>query len=335
VNSRVDESTEYHDALLYLLKLASADGRFHTLAMGAFDVVPDEYLTWTPYTKRAALSYALNWQPLPWEILTEVKLVTLERAFYTIEEVAVGYERGGGNLPDTVAYLARFKWFFSAAAIAVSYLQQQPYQCSVIRQVILQERRMSVSNPEAHMPGFLDICLENPSLRPVRHVRPWSSMRPLGWLDIYAAGSHNAQTAPSYAPIYTLVDWIHAETNSRSHLLKEAFTLIIKEFAPHAWEYVKQAVILQAVMTASYQRLHLDPPQRLDRFDFLRHPWALPCHYPGTFVLVMKGSLERTLNFISFDEVEESIWEYSAILETHSKWSPEVCYAEWKTLFRT
>jgi hypothetical protein len=330
--SKFDESPEYHEALLYLLKLASADERFKTLAEGAFDVVPHEYLAWDLITKRATLYYALNWQPLPWEIPTEEELVALEVAFYTIKEGAVGNERGGGNLPNTFKYLARFKWFFSGAAIAISYLQQHPHQRSVMRRVILQERRMSVSNPEAHMLGFSDICCENPSIRVVRHVRLWSSTKPFGWFGVFAAGSHNAQTALSDAPIYALINWIHAEMNSRSHLPGKPFTLVIEEFAPYAWEVVKQAVLLQAVMTASYQRLHLDAPQRLHRFDFLRHPWALPCHYPNTFAVAMKKFLEHKWNFITFDGVEEAIWDYNHILQAHSSWSPEICYAEWKAL---
>jgi hypothetical protein len=35
VNSRVDESMEHHDALRYLLKLASADERFARLSVGS------------------------------------------------------------------------------------------------------------------------------------------------------------------------------------------------------------------------------------------------------------------------------------------------------------
>ena len=165
VNSSVDESTEHHNALRYLLKLASADEHFKTLVRGAFDVIPNEYLTWAPFTKM--LSPLLHSQSATSTLgdTHRNRAVALETAFYTFEEGAVRTK-----LSNTFEYLVCFKWIFSAAAVAISYLQQHPYQRSAMRRIILEECRTSVSNPEVHMFGFLDICCENPSLHLVRHM---------------------------------------------------------------------------------------------------------------------------------------------------------------------
>jgi hypothetical protein len=223
VNSSVDESTEHHDALLYLLKRASTDEHFEMLVRGAFDVVPDTYLAWDPSTKRAALSY------------------------------------------------------ITAASAACTSM----------------------------------VCHETP------------------WMECHES---RRITQRSNRPIYALIHWVHAEMISRSQLPASTFTLIIKDYAADAWDTVKQTVILQAVMGASYQRLHLDPPQRLNHIDFLGHPYALPCHYPNTFTVAMKEFLERKSTFITFDGVQEPVWNYEALLEAHLGWSPEMCYAEWKSL---
>ncbi|KAF1943266.1 hypothetical protein EJ02DRAFT_146467 [Clathrospora elynae] len=85
-------------------------------------------------------------------------------------------------IDDEYRFLAKTRWFFSAAAIAIHYLEQHLQQRKMMRHVVLQENRISASNPKAHMQVFPHTCRENPSFRLVQHVGLWSCMSP-PWMD--------------------------------------------------------------------------------------------------------------------------------------------------------
>ncbi|KAF1943267.1 hypothetical protein EJ02DRAFT_146466 [Clathrospora elynae] len=71
---------------------------------------------------------------------------------------------------------------------------------------------------------------------------------------------------------------------------------------------------------------------RLHRLDTVRHPYAVPYHFPETFVVAMKDVLECKSAFITFDASEELLWDFEAMLQACSHWTPEMCYHEWKAL---
>jgi hypothetical protein len=339
-NNHIDPSTQYQDALRYILECCSTDSRFQNLALQAFDVVPDQdEVPWAGSAIPAAFLKAVQWRHAPWEIPTDAQLTTLEKVFCASEhsiELHSTYEYQ--CMIENMDDLAESRWFFSAAALAIYFLEQRPIWRKALRHIVLVEDRVSVSNPEAHMLGLAQFFRENTSLQVVRRVGLWSATAPFGWLSLAAHFPEDdpdipvRERASAREIIFSLVKWINGEMTSRSAFPERTYSVVFTEYASDAWNAITRAVTLQTVMRASYQERHLNPSLRFDRRDSIRDPYSLPCHMPQRFAVAMQEFLERRTTFITFDAAHELTWDFQALLVAYGNPSPEVCYLEWKKL---
>lgn len=162
-------------ALQYTLQLASNQPDFEENALNACqyitgcrrlrrrDVIPDVY------------KIALEWQPVRWSIPTEADLSAIESAMYEPEEWSC-------NLPaEHFDYCSQYKWFFSAAAIALDHLGKHPEQLAHIRHIVLDEDHRSISDAEYHLEGFLRLRQQAHKLEIERHLGLWSNIYYQGW----------------------------------------------------------------------------------------------------------------------------------------------------------
>ncbi|OIW27654.1 hypothetical protein CONLIGDRAFT_634000 [Coniochaeta ligniaria NRRL 30616] len=70
----------------------------------------------------------------------------------------------------------RFIYRFSAAAVAIRFLRQNPKYRNHIRHIVLNEDREAVAFPESHGKGLVPFCRENPRLRIERRVNLWTNL---------------------------------------------------------------------------------------------------------------------------------------------------------------
>ena len=141
-------------------------------------------------------------------------------------------------------------------------------------------------------------------------------------------------TVRTRVPLFTLINWISAEVTARAQLPPKAFSIVLEGYTSGVWDLVKEAVLLNAVMTAFYKRRQLDPPQYFHELDSMRDPYPLPCHIPEPFAIAMKEVMECKATFITFDIIPEQLWDYETLLQTRQDWSPDTCYTAWKALLR-
>jgi hypothetical protein len=108
-----------------------------------------------------------------WNMPTIEELETLKDRFDPL------WSRFGKDL-DIDPYI---KYRFSAAAVAISFLESLPSAVRMqVQHVNLDEDFKSSARPECHAIGLVRFCLENPRLRIVRHVNLWwTALQPPRW----------------------------------------------------------------------------------------------------------------------------------------------------------
>ncbi|KAI8716977.1 hypothetical protein NCS52_00992700 [Fusarium sp. LHS14.1] len=78
---------------------------------------------------------------------------------------------------DTAGNRYREKLYFSAAAVAIRFLDWMPkHQRLQMRNIIINEDRLAVGCPEGHVLGLIPFCRENPRLRVEQRVNLWRNL---------------------------------------------------------------------------------------------------------------------------------------------------------------
>jgi hypothetical protein len=163
-------------ALLFVLKLISTQLSLNGESLRVvFNTVPGCRLQVEERVKEAALGTLLSWQPEPWAIPSDDKLLTVLAQFYTPGDDA------DNEIPTHFRWAAQFKWFFSPTAIGIHSLENHPLQRAQMRCIILREDHHSVSDSESHLRGLVDTCNNFPRLQVERRVGYWSSIYHHDW----------------------------------------------------------------------------------------------------------------------------------------------------------
>ena len=109
---------------------------------------------------------------MPWKIPTEEDIIAMKHVL------------GPENRVDDVKwnelrYLDRFKYRFSAASVAISFLESLSLVAQLqIRKIVLHEKNRAVAWPQCHAQGFIPFCQRNPKLRIERRVDLWKAILP-------------------------------------------------------------------------------------------------------------------------------------------------------------
>ncbi|KAF4961886.1 hypothetical protein FSARC_10005 [Fusarium sarcochroum] len=114
-------------------------------------------------------------------------------------------------------YRYRRKYRFSAAAVAIRFLNQIPEQQRLcIRKLVVNEDRVAVGDPECHAIGLIPFCKENPTLHVEQRLNLWRNLilnselpsgRHMAW---YVEAIHTPE--PNSATIHQIFsDSIHGQ----------------------------------------------------------------------------------------------------------------------------
>lgn len=91
----------------------------------------------------------------------------------------------------------RHKYYFSAAAIAIHFLQNHPKLRLCMRKIVLYEDNHSEASPYTHGQGLIPFCAENAQLRIERRLNLWTNL----FFPVGDGGRHNL---PSRLPRWAL-----------------------------------------------------------------------------------------------------------------------------------
>lgn len=330
------------NALHHILSLCSSHPDFQRISQRTFDrdLNDSRYPGWETLFRPDALSSILQWQPVPWAILSASELQCLESfVVFADDDMKLG-------VPDLLSYEALgFKFFFSACAIAINYLNCHPAECLQMRNIVAKEDFKSVSNPECHARGLIRFCEENPKLHIERHVGLWDRLFPPCWHDI-----HVFTKLPTWAPtvprpggppacdlLPPLVDWFMEASFLDALMPSPSFRFIFdgsSSYTFKAWNLVVRASSLQEGMLEQQRQLNLDSPQASEHVDFERNSYPLPCHLTAGFSDVIKSIQQANSPVIDFRGYVGGTWDVADILATRMMWSQEQWHSEWSVLMK-
>lgn len=156
--------------------------------------------------------------------------------------------------PDT----DHFKYYFSAAAVAIRFLQANLTLAHHIRKLVLYEDNSAVADSETHARGLIPFCVRNPRLRIERRLSLWT--------NVFFTTDRFKKERFSNWRIRPGPSWIH-----EALLLPPAISLIL-DGSPAAPEICSanfktvlvQDALLQKGVEESYRRELLSYPGLLD-----------------------------------------------------------------------
>ncbi|KAF2691273.1 hypothetical protein K458DRAFT_483314 [Lentithecium fluviatile CBS 122367] len=311
----------FNDGPQYVLEIAHSKSRtrFTELASKAFGTEPPllkasgvalvrlaARMPWRYYFVEGLLPAVLSWKPDPWEIPSEEELRDLEGRLIepkSLAQVEAWIAQQGRRYVkhedfDMFEESQDTRWFFSAVAVAINFLQSIPSaQRQQIRHITLKEDFKSVYYPASHARGLIPFLKENRNLRIERHVGLHHNMLPLGWFGV------DNRPAPYFYPlpyslariISLLAEWIEeASMICASGLTSSAFSLVFECYTEGAqiWEILKSAAALQEAMIGSYHQHAISLPALETDPLLIAHHYPLPCHLPSSFAQTIRASLE-------------------------------------------
>jgi hypothetical protein len=121
VGSKHELPVDLDRALQYTLQLVSAHPKFERHAFQACDVITGGLKSRSPSAVHAACKLALEWQPVRWFIPTETEISAVEDILY--KPKCETDEGASGQITEHFKFCCQFQWFFSAAAVALDYLE--------------------------------------------------------------------------------------------------------------------------------------------------------------------------------------------------------------------
>jgi hypothetical protein len=108
---------------------------------------------------------------MPWKIPTEEDIMAMKHV--------LGPENGVDDINrNDIRYRDRFKYRFSAASVAISFLNSMSRFAQLqIRKIVIHEENRAVAWPQCHAQGFIPFCQRNPKLR-IERVDLWKATLP-------------------------------------------------------------------------------------------------------------------------------------------------------------
>jgi hypothetical protein len=203
----------------------------------------------SPSAIHAACKIALQWQPVRWFIPTESEISAVENIMYNSDEGL------GDQVTVHFEVCCQYKWFFSAAAVAINYLETHAKQRAMMRHIILIEDRMSVSNSERHLESFLRFRDDYPTARVVRNIGLWSSIYYYSWSQLQQLPGQSAPLDGVNEDLYPklarpivanmlpgLAEWCRKAAVLRQHAPSFSFSLVLSQYPP---DFGRQREMLQ------------------------------------------------------------------------------------------
>ena len=141
--------------------------------------------------------------------------------------------RADSNCECKGTFWEQIRWRFSAAAVALRFFKSMsPYPLSTIRNVVLNEDKQSIADPECHVVGLVPFCVQNPYMHIERRVNMWSNLL------------LNCGTTEAHSKIVGLLQCVEFRRNGGRQGIY--LSLCYREFAHSCARWITEAVSLQA-----------------------------------------------------------------------------------------
>jgi hypothetical protein len=212
-----------------------------------------------------------------------------------------------------------------------------------MRHIVLVEDRMSVSNSEHHLEGFLRFRDENPTLRVERHIGLWSNIYYYSWSQLQQLPGQSTTIDGVDEDLYPhlvrpwiatllpgLAQWFREAAVLRRHAPDFPFSLVLSGYPPEFWKSMRQAAMLQEALTEQYRRLKTEPYQAKPHEPYIH--FARPCDVPSEFTVVMKSIMSRRSSTFRVDSDLVDSWDLEAVLAGRAHWTSDMYQSEWKDL---
>ena len=325
------------EAIQHTLDLASSHPAFDDAAARAssspflcYDMMPP----FLPGSHKAVLA----WNPPWWLIPTESDLALESHLADPMRRDRIGYL----DRPEPVVPVA---WYFSAAAIAINFLQRLPRveRMRLRETIIINEDKRGVGYPESHVRGLSPFLTESPHLRLELHVGFWNNLMHLQWLEPpnHQPSSHNSISKVSM--LRPLADFLEELSSFMSPEFSiQAIKVFIegqKAESVGLWEMIKHAASLQeALVDSDHFKQHHDidrsrtrvfrDSQELLSADAMRDRFQLPCDLPPCFYPMVRNITQGDY-FIRFDGDPGELWDAAGENLVRKTWSPDDFAHEW------
>ncbi|KAG9186725.1 hypothetical protein G6011_09833 [Alternaria panax] len=138
------------------------------------------------YFVEGALYDIFSWHPKSWKLPSDDELAKLEVLICIPAPTDEDQPTTNDGIPyfsDVAEHLgvANMRWYFSAASIAIDFLQKLPReQRQNMQTIILNEDFKAFSRPRCHVRGLISFCLESSNLRIERRIGLFTDLLPEG-----------------------------------------------------------------------------------------------------------------------------------------------------------
>lgn len=277
------------------------------------------------YTRRtprevweARATEVINARPRPWEF--QLKAAAVELSGDVSDRFRPWYLCGMSDKPKYVPKLR-----FSAAALAIRFLDSCWRERHHVRNIILHEDQAAINYPPAHVQGLIPYCLDNPRLRIERVVDLWNA-------GIYPTRRHTGPLTTDQAT-RSIGSWIFETLESQKRgLPKGSFRLIlngapIADKASEIFEALKGSASRQAAMDICSDRGTLP---RLSWYE--RRRWGNGAYewerLPEVIENLQSGSFK---SFIDCDFDLGAAMDPQSLIEERKGWTMDQWQDEWIT----
>ncbi|KAF2108609.1 hypothetical protein BDV96DRAFT_586947 [Lophiotrema nucula] len=270
---------------------------------------------WRPPFIPESLRMLLSWNIPLWAIPTEVELAPLE-----------GYltspRKGVGDL-NLVRRSLNTKWYFSAAAVAIQFLERFDIACP-IKKIILEENFKSVADPQRHMQGLVPLCNAS-TLIVERRFGFFTTILPLDWSGIDRSDRTLSDCIYGDDCLYAFVLWVEEMLELPRNM---SIVLTGGRESLQVWEFIKQAAAMQEGMIKFLEQRKLPLPSLFeeDAYDAFQYP--LPCFLPRWFASVIRETINGT-SVLHFEDDTGDTWDVEQVVRVRHSWTVEDWREEW------
>ncbi|KAI1418376.1 hypothetical protein F5Y13DRAFT_196174 [Hypoxylon sp. FL1857] len=319
-----------HSATDYTLELASSHSQFPE-AMSQFEDGFDLY--WRGIRVDHKVLNSVRYEP--WRIPTEDEILQMAKA--------CGFRQGHHRWRWTIASSNPIKYYFSATAACIQFLESIPASTRAeIRKIVIDEDHPSIGNPAGHARGLIPFCKENPRLKIERRANLWR--------NVFLGSLLNKRNVFSYTRVYypDIRDVTHqlsaTMTGSISLWAMEALALIPAGMPQDSFclvfdgdpEPSKSSELFQHVIQqdATWQAAMEECVRRgfLGRFDFLKNEeFRYDCYFYRGFPKALCDIVNRRSSIIrcNFGLGTYSLSHLDSLVEERREWTLEQWRKDW------
>ncbi|KAJ3577370.1 hypothetical protein NPX13_g3194 [Xylaria arbuscula] len=253
----------------------------------------------------------------PYDILDIVSTL-MPWAVPTQQEIISAVNKQDKEVSNKVLCTGRLsrgrRYYFSAAAVAVKFLQETPSSTrSFIRKIILHEDRVSVAWPECHAKGFIPFCLEHPLLYIERQVDLWHTIitqeEVTDWLEFRLISDTQGWPFPDEL-CYHISDWLEeAGELSRAGMPPQSFRLVVDGSAAPE----KASAVFQRLQEDAAVQEAIETSANLSLRQKRRDSDWVSLHFPE----IMRGLAGNgAFSFIRCNFNVGDVWDVASIRNT-------------------